>query len=312
MRYPVLATTGLVALRIVIGLHFLLEGASHLRDPGWSSAGFRKAAVGPLADVLRADLPQTGDWAGTVGAFDERSVEEAAGAWQESVIAQWKKRLSQRARGLESVDENAQQAVEAAAEELKELVSDLASDLAEYRLEGERLASVAGSGAAREVPYLRERVGKKRRELEALASGWMQEAEAIGERMIARLDEPLSPEQRRAALAAVEPSRLWRADRFVSWSLVTIGAGLLLGVCVKFHAMGGVCFLASVALSQPFWLPGTQATYDQWVEMASLLVLATMPIGGWAGLDFFLARWAARCCPLAACRGGRPSGASLA
>jgi len=54
----------------------------------------------------------------------------------------------------------------------------------------------------------------------------------------------------------------------VSWSLVTIGAGLVLGLLVKFNAMGGACFLASIVASQPFWVPGAQATYDQWVELA--------------------------------------------
>ena len=65
-RTTVLATVALTFLRIVIGLHFFLEGASHLRDQAWSSAGFRKAAVGPLADFLRADLPEVGDWSETL------------------------------------------------------------------------------------------------------------------------------------------------------------------------------------------------------------------------------------------------------
>jgi hypothetical protein len=50
-------------------------------------------------------------------------------------------------------------------------------------------------------------------------------------------------------------------------------------------------FLASVIASQPFWVPGAQATYNQWVELAALLAIASLPIGGWSGLDFFLKRW---------------------
>ena len=53
MRLPLLAVAALAFLRIVCGLHFFLEGISHLRDPDWSSAGFRRAAVGPLADWAR-------------------------------------------------------------------------------------------------------------------------------------------------------------------------------------------------------------------------------------------------------------------
>jgi len=66
--------------------------------------------------------------------------------------------------------------------------------------------------------------------------------------------------------------------------------------------MGGVFFLASVVASQPFWVPGAQSTYDQWVEIAALLALAALPIGGWSGLDYFLKSW----CPRAGCCGGRP------
>jgi hypothetical protein len=64
MRSTLLAVTALAFLRIVVGMHFFLEGLSHLRDPDWSSAGFRKAAVGPLADFFRASLPETGNWCG--------------------------------------------------------------------------------------------------------------------------------------------------------------------------------------------------------------------------------------------------------
>jgi hypothetical protein len=39
---------------------------------------------------------------------------------------------------------------------------------------------------------------------------------------------------------------------------------------------------------------GAQPTYDQWVEVAALLVIAAMPTGGWSGLDYFLKPF----CPL--------------
>jgi len=74
MRSTLLAVAALAFLRIVVGLHFFLEGLSHLRDPDWSSAGFRKAAVGPLADWYRSSLPETGDWSGTLGARHHRSM----------------------------------------------------------------------------------------------------------------------------------------------------------------------------------------------------------------------------------------------
>ncbi|NDH94775.1 MAG: hypothetical protein EBZ13_09665 [Planctomycetia bacterium] len=54
--------------------------------------------------------------------------------------------------------------------------------------------------------------------------------------------------------------------------------------------------------SQPFWLPAAKATYEQWVEIAGLLVLASVPTGGWTGLDYFLMPLIRGLCPLGSCR----------
>jgi uncharacterized membrane protein YphA (DoxX/SURF4 family) len=306
MRNSLLALVALAFLRIVVGLHFFLEGVSHLRDPEWSSAGFRKAAVGPLADRFRTSLPQTGAWSATLGAADRRSAEEATTAWQESLVNDWRRRLAERSRAV-PLDPEARKAAEAALEatgkELTVWLGGLREDLREYRLDLVRLADKAAKPAAAEVPFERERVAKKRRELDRQASGWMNEAAAIGSRLEATWDESLSPAERRRVADATPPSALWKADRFVSWSLVTIGGCLVVGLLTKFNAVGGICFLASVVASQPFWVPGAQATYDQWVEIAALFVIAAMPTGGWIGLDYFLQSW----CPLARCRGSRPT-----
>lgn len=303
MRTSVLAVAALVMLRIVVGLHFFLEGSSHLRDPSWSSAGFRKAAVGPLGDWYRASLPEVGDWSRTLGGRDRRTTAEAAAAWQASVVTSWRDLLAARSRSvpLDAAGRAAAEGrLEMAAKELSEYVTDVTDELDGYRMEVDRLDAKAAQAAAREIPFERKRVADKRRELAAMAAGWQADAAAIGEKLVAAWDEPLSAADRMRATAARPPSPLWKADRFVSWSLVTIGACLVLGVLVRFNAMGGVCFLASIIASQPFWITGAQATYDQWVELAALLVIATMPSGGWTGLDFFLRSW----CPSGRCRRG--------
>ncbi len=304
MRNSLLALVALAFLRIVVGLHFFLEGMNHLRDPEWSSAGFRKAAVGPLADRYRADLPQTGDWSATLGAADRRPTAEAIAAWEKSVTAGWQRRLAERATAV-PLDPEARKTAEAAAEtagtELATWLRGIREDLEEYRLEVVRLADKASRPVAAEVPFERDRVAKKRRELDRQAAGWMAEAAAIGTRLEAAWDEPLPPAERRRVADATPPTALWKADRFVSWSLVTIGGCLVVGLLTKFNAVGGICFLASVVASQPFWVPGAQATYDQWVEIAALFVIAALPTGGWSGLDYFLRSW----CPLSRCCGSR-------
>jgi uncharacterized membrane protein YphA (DoxX/SURF4 family) len=306
MRSTLLAVAALAFLRIVVGLHFFLEGMSHLRDPDWSSAGFRKAAVGPLADWYRAGLPETGDWSGTLGARDGRPAADAAEAWKASIVSGWTKLLADRQRAVPLDPPRtaaAEKLLEAARGELDAYVGGLADDLGSYRLEIARLEEMRRSPAARQVPFARERVAKKQKELAGQAAAWMKDAAAIGTKLGAGWDEQLSAAERLRAADAAGPSALWKADRFVSWSLVTIGACLVLGLLVKFNAMGGACFLASVLASQPFWVPGAQATYDQWVELAALLAIAALPVGGWSGLDYFLKSW----CPLSRCCDGAPS-----
>lgn len=312
-RTTVLATAALMFLRIVIGLHFFLEGTSHLRDPSWSSAGFRKAAVGPLADFLRADLPEVGDWSQTLGDVSATAADDVAGVadkWRASVVAGWRRLWQRRLDLLASAgwaaDAEAAAAAEATIEEadkkLAEMLAADRDDLLEYRRQRQRLAEMQASAMARDLPYVQKRIADKRRELEAQAAGWMSQAAAIGSEVVTAWDRPLSAAQRRLAATAVEPTRLWKADRFVSWALVTIGAGLVLGLLTKFHAVGGICFLLSVVASQPFWLPSARATYEQWVEIAGLLVLASVPTGGWTGLDYFLMPLVQGCCPFSGCR----------
>jgi len=310
-RSTLLLVAALAFLRIVVGLHFFLEGLSHLRDPAWSSAGFRKAAVGPLADWYRGSLPETGDWSGTIGARDGRSASDAAAAWTESVVRSWRSLLAERERRVPldaSARKAAEAALESAAQELADLVAGMADDVVEYRLQMSRVAAAAARPEARQIPFEIERAAKQRKELAAQAAGWQADAAAIGDKLVAVWDEPLSAADRLTVAAARGPSGLWKADRFVSWSLLTIGACLVLGILVKFNALGGVCFLASVIASQPFWVAGAQPTYDQWVELAALLVIAAVPAGGWSGLEYFLAPY----CPLARCRGAVEPGHSPA
>ena len=308
MRTTLLAVAALAFLRIVVGLHFFLEGLSHLRDPDWSSAGFRKAAVGPLGDWYRSGLPQTGDWAGTLGAAGTADAAEAAARWQESVVKTWRDLLARRTKLVPlpaDAKAAAEKSLEAARGELADYVASIDDDLAAYRLEVQRLAGMAGRPGAAAIPFERERLAKKRNELAGQAGGWMAGAAAIGRKLVAEWDGQLASDaERRRAAGAIEPSPLWKADRFVSWSLVTIGACLVLGILVKFNAMGGAMFLASVIASQPFWVAGAQPTYDQWVELAALLAIAALPIGGWSGLEYFLKQW----CPLSGwCAGSCPT-----
>ena len=305
-------TASLIFLRIVVGLHFFLEGSSHLRDPSWSSAGFRKAAVGPLASFLKSDLPETGDWKSTLGnVHSTNAVDVAAAAdnWRSSIIEEWKALgerrnvVLRRSGWVAPADwvELSSAALGAADKKLASMLDYANEDLLDFCRQAVRLKATEKSAMAKDVPFMRDRVADKERELAGQKNGWMEEANAVGRELVSAWNEPLSAEERRIADTAVEPTRLWKADRFVSWSLATIGACLVIGIFTKFNAVGGVFFLLSVVASQPFWLPAAQVTYDQWVEIAGLLVLASMPLGAWAGIDAFLMPILKKYCPLKIC-----------
>ena len=305
-------TASLIFLRIVVGLHFFLEGSSHLRDPSWSSAGFRKAAVGPLASFLKSDLPETGDWKSTLGnVHSTNAVDVAAAAdnWRSSIVEEWealgerRNVVLRRSGWVAPADwvELSSAALGAADKKLASMLDYANEDLLDFCRQVVRLKTTEKSAMAKDVPFMRDRVADKERELAGQKNGWMEEANAVGRELVSAWNEPLSAEERRIADTAVEPTRLWQADRFVSWSLATIGACLVIGIFTKFNAVGGVFFLLSVVASQPFWLPAAQATYDQWVEIAGLLVLASMPLGAWAGIDAFLMPILKKYCPLKIC-----------
>jgi uncharacterized membrane protein YphA (DoxX/SURF4 family) len=311
-RTAVVMTASLIFLRIVIGLHFFLEGSSHLRDPSWSSAGFRKAAVGPLASFLKSDLPETGDWKSTLGnVHSTNAVDVAAAAdnWRSSIVEEWKALgerrnvVLRRSGWVAPADwvELSSAALRAADKKLASMLDYANEDLLDFCRQAVRLKTTEKSAMAKNVPFMRDRIADKERELAGQKNGWMEEANAVGRELVSAWNEPLSAEERRIADTAAEPTRLWKADRFVSWSLATIGACLVIGIFTKFNAVGGVFFLLSVVASQPFWLPAAQVTYDQWVEIAGLLVLASMPLGAWAGIDAFLMPILKKYCPLKIC-----------
>ncbi|MDO4570837.1 MAG: DoxX family membrane protein [Planctomycetia bacterium] len=87
----------------------------------------------------------------------------------------------------------------------------------------------------------------------------------------------------------------------VTWALTLIGACLVLGFCTRLAAIGGGCFLISVLMTQPPWpaiFPpvhpevGHALVVDKnFVEMVAIFMLATLPVGRWGGLDFFVWHW---------------------
>lgn len=90
----------------------------------------------------------------------------------------------------------------------------------------------------------------------------------------------------------------------ISYSLAAIGLCLLLGFCTRPACIGGGLFLITVLMNQPPWpsiyppappVVGHSMIVDKnFVEMMAIFALATIPVGRWAGLDYFCHHWIGR------------------
>ncbi len=87
----------------------------------------------------------------------------------------------------------------------------------------------------------------------------------------------------------------------VTWALTLIGACLILGFCTRLAAIGGGCFMLMILMTQPPWPTIYPAFHPEvghsmivdknFIEMVAVFTLATLPVGRWGGLDFFLWNW---------------------
>ena len=86
-------------------------------------------------------------------------------------------------------------------------------------------------------------------------------------------------------------SKLQWINRIIPWFDLVVGALLILGLFARVASLLGAGFLASVILTQPPWIPGTQPTFLYAIELVALLVIFATLAGRMGGLDFFLSQW---------------------
>jgi uncharacterized membrane protein YphA (DoxX/SURF4 family) len=93
-------------------------------------------------------------------------------------------------------------------------------------------------------------------------------------------------------------SRLEQINFAVTYGLTAIGLCLVLGLCTRLAALGGAVFTCFVVMTQPAW-PGIYPpdpavvghallVNKDFIEMLSLLVVASTAVGRWGGLDYFV------------------------
>jgi uncharacterized membrane protein YphA (DoxX/SURF4 family) len=280
----------LVALRLGIGWHFFQEGADKLRSGKFSSVGFLSSAKGPLAPFFRSLI---WDADGLARLDKEQTLE----AW-----AHFRQRLTDHYGFDESQDKRAGAVLANRSSQLEWFFHTNADEIKEYLLGLERRDRNRRDAARREVASLRGQAAQLEMELTKKRGPWLANLDKLWGGLEADLNGIASAEQsRRGWFSLAKPARgaidSLRIDAVIPYFDLLIGIGLILGLFTRIASVAGAGFLASVIATQWPGAEGSLPVYYQTVEMLSLLVLAAVGAGRFAGLDFFLGCLRQCCCP---------------
>jgi uncharacterized membrane protein YphA (DoxX/SURF4 family) len=316
----------MVVLRVAIGWHFFQEGVAHKNDPHWSSEGFLHQAKGPLAEMFKSHAPGFHNWdvllavplaSQSEALPNEGNPEEASkpaekpkpdvspvyGQWYAAVIHDWNEYRANLANFYRFSDEQKQSSdklLDHYAGQLAELLAANEADIATYRYQLDRDRSMAAQPGASEIPNRIARLAKREQNpvgeagitdtVNSSPSDWLSDAQALETAFQHDLAALRTDEQLKLGSAPEAKTELKKIDTAVIWLLIIGGGLLMIGLFTRLSALALALFLLSVIATQPPWVNGAMTTVFNYqsVEFLALLVLASSPVGRWAGLDFFI------------------------
>jgi uncharacterized membrane protein YphA (DoxX/SURF4 family) len=316
----------LVALRLVIGWHFLIEGAHKIHthrvgktptNTPWSGEGFFREGYGPAAPFARSLLGLgEGNSLARLKVEGNQFPPALAADWQslfDRFVAHYGLSAEQRQKGQDILDAHKSQALAwlrgDTAVEVKrpvpwgvaELKQTVPQRIAEYQA---KLRDVDDAFAS-ELPAFNKDVERGRlRSLKADAARVLAELNADLDRhtadLKAALGKLLAPEQSAKGavpdVPAVRP--IDRLDRATMWAHLVLGGCLLFGLFTRTASVLLALFLLGVTLVAPAvpFAPAAPGAVGHYlyinlytIEMVALLALAAMPTGQWFGLDALIA-----------------------
>jgi uncharacterized membrane protein YphA (DoxX/SURF4 family) len=289
----------LVLLRVVIGWHFFSEGLAKFAKP-FSSEGFLKQAKGPLADSFQSVLPDYHGWKNLHGMPGAKGDVPGAGSetpgyklWAERVKDAWVRQEEQVANhfGFDAGQrEKSKLFLAHAQQSLADFLADNQEAFDTHEHELARLAKAEAEPGSQDVPYQRERLEAKAKQLEGEAAGWTAWAKQQEQTLHSHLLDLATTDQQRirGSLPAAPRQQLDWINTVISYTVLGVGVCLILGLFTRLALVVGAVFLLSVISTQPPWVPDTQPIYYQLGELLSMLTLATTSVGRWGGLDFFV------------------------
>ncbi len=292
----------LIALRLLIGFHFLNEGLDKLLHPKPFTAAFLENAKGPFAPALRAKVwdvdglarlgyqPSEGERG--FPTIDVSATREQWDGFRQRVVAYYgfdEEQVKAADKVLQSYDKL-----------LTDYVKDYEPDLVEYFQGIERRNRYRDEAWRDEVSSLRGQLADIEAKLKATRGRFLSEIDAMWRGLERDLNAIASPEQSRRPL---EIGRLQAApldsvalDRFVPWFDISIGVCLITGLLVRFAGALAAAFLAMVVASQWPGSPGAVPTWYQAIEMVAIVHLVVIGAGNWGGLDGLIRKWRGKCC----------------
>ncbi len=269
---------------MVVGWHFFKEGAEKIQSGNFSSAGFLRAAKGPLSENFRGMVH---DLYGTERLDKQKIMSRAAGyrdlaaqkfGLDEAGIAQ-----------LKRLEQNYGKRIDYYFTEIELELEDYFKSVRAYE-EDRR------DNRYRGVPHYEDRLAEKDQELFRELNGWTNslarfEADYIDD--LNTIGRSLTGSS--ARITQVNPNQ-GKVDIAVTWVLFSAGALLILGLFTRVAALVAAGFLLQVMLTQWPFAYGAQPIYSESVEFVSLLLLAAIGAGRFAGLDYILWNSISQCC----------------
>jgi uncharacterized membrane protein YphA (DoxX/SURF4 family) len=305
----------LIALRLAIGWHCFIEGMEKVTTPNWSSEGYLRESIGPLSGVYRdiagdrlvarltveadgvfpAELDR--EWTSFVNAFTDYYKLDATQKEQaQAVLSKRKQETLKEWATATSVAK-----ITPFPPEVKEEMT-LKQRLSEHlRLREKDLALEARFPTDDKKGYADWKAAK------ADLAKWRGELKKTLDSETGKLKKALNDvltSEQKLSSPMPEPSvpiASWRmlewSDAIVKWSLVVLGACLMLGLLSRVSSLATAVLILSFYLAMPS-LPGwpesprLEGHYlvinKTLIEVIALLALTFIPTGRWAGLDALL------------------------
>lgn len=283
-RLGVCAILSIIALRVGVGWHFYMEGASKVRENNFTSVGFLNAAKGPLAEKFQSMI---WDHDGAIR-LDAIKVN----AYFESAAKAATKHFSFTDDQTKQVDK-LQSAFKT---RLAEVYAEAAEDIEKYTKSQDRLLAM-GNSPAYKISSLHGQKEKVANELLSAVRPTMGSVEAIWDQYELKLNSIANATQLKSVgkYHFAKPGQgvlsIETVDKIIPIFDMCVGILLIIGLLTPLASLVAAAFLVSIILTQMPGYPGTTPTYNQAVECLALLVLAATDAGRYAGLDFIPWAW---------------------